>query len=113
MKLDSSVSAIVTGGASGLGGATVKALRAAGVKVVPYTPPRSWDMFEDYFGLLSADGFKTGLAVIEIIGAPQTESFWRAYLNNLPKREKWIIDVKYIRIVQNEKLRQKNPDWTK
>jgi hypothetical protein len=55
----------------------------------------------------------TGLAVIEIIGAPQTESFWRAYLNNLPKREKWIIDVKHIRIVQNEKLRQKNPDWTK
>jgi NAD(P)-dependent dehydrogenase (short-subunit alcohol dehydrogenase family) len=33
MKLDSSISAIVTGGASGLGGATVKALRAAGVKV--------------------------------------------------------------------------------
>ena len=33
MKLDSSVSAIVTGGASGLGGATVKALRALGVKV--------------------------------------------------------------------------------
>jgi hypothetical protein len=55
----------------------------------------------------------TGLAVIEIIGAPQTESFWRAYLNNLPKREKWIIDVKHIRIVQNEKLRQKNQDWLK
>jgi len=33
MKLDSSISAIVTGGASGLGGATVKALRKAGVKV--------------------------------------------------------------------------------
>ncbi len=33
MKLDSSISAIVTGGASGLGGATVKALRAHGVKV--------------------------------------------------------------------------------
>ena len=33
MKLDSSISAIVTGGASGLGGATVRALRAAGVKV--------------------------------------------------------------------------------
>jgi NAD(P)-dependent dehydrogenase (short-subunit alcohol dehydrogenase family) len=33
MKLDASVSAIVTGGASGLGGATVKALRAQGVKV--------------------------------------------------------------------------------
>lgn len=33
MKIDSSVSAVVTGGASGLGLATVKALRAAGVKV--------------------------------------------------------------------------------
>jgi NAD(P)-dependent dehydrogenase (short-subunit alcohol dehydrogenase family) len=33
MKLDSSISAIVTGGASGLGGATVRALRAKGVKV--------------------------------------------------------------------------------
>jgi NAD(P)-dependent dehydrogenase (short-subunit alcohol dehydrogenase family) len=33
MKLDSSISAIVTGGASGLGAATVKALRVQGVKV--------------------------------------------------------------------------------
>ena len=33
MKLDSSVSAIITGGASGLGEATVRALRAHGVKV--------------------------------------------------------------------------------
>jgi len=33
MKLDSSVSAIVTGGASGLGAATVRGLRALGVKV--------------------------------------------------------------------------------
>lgn len=33
MKLDSLISAIVTGGASGLGAATVKALRAQGVKV--------------------------------------------------------------------------------
>lgn len=33
MKLDSSISAIITGGASGLGAATVKALRAHGVKV--------------------------------------------------------------------------------
>src|SRR5262245_45970368 len=33
MKIDSSISAVVTGGASGLGLATVKALRAAGVKV--------------------------------------------------------------------------------
>ncbi len=55
----------------------------------------------------------TGLAVVEIIGAPQTESFWRAYLNNLPKREKWDITVKHIRIQQNEPLRQKNPDWAK
>lgn len=33
MKLDSSIAAVVTGGASGLGLATVKALRAEGVKV--------------------------------------------------------------------------------
>ncbi len=33
MKLDGSVSAVVTGGASGLGLATVNALRAQGVKV--------------------------------------------------------------------------------
>ncbi len=33
MKIDSSLAAIVTGGASGLGFATVKALRSAGVKV--------------------------------------------------------------------------------
>jgi NAD(P)-dependent dehydrogenase (short-subunit alcohol dehydrogenase family) len=33
MKLDPSIAAIVTGGASGLGGATVRALRAQGVKV--------------------------------------------------------------------------------
>ncbi|WP_293487321.1 SDR family NAD(P)-dependent oxidoreductase, partial [Parvibaculum sp.] len=33
MKLDGSISAVVTGGASGLGKATVTALRAAGVKV--------------------------------------------------------------------------------
>ena len=55
----------------------------------------------------------TGLAVIEIIGAPQTESFWRAYLNNLPKREKWNISIKYVRIIQNEPLRRKNPGWTR
>ncbi len=33
MKLDASVSAVVTGGASGLGEATVRALAAKGVKV--------------------------------------------------------------------------------
>jgi NAD(P)-dependent dehydrogenase (short-subunit alcohol dehydrogenase family) len=36
MKLDASVSAIVTGGASGLGEATVRALAAAGVKVAVF-----------------------------------------------------------------------------
>ena len=33
MKLDSSISAVVTGGASGLGAATARALAAKGVKV--------------------------------------------------------------------------------
>ena len=33
MKLDSSVSAVITGGASGLGAATARALAAKGVKV--------------------------------------------------------------------------------
>ncbi len=33
MKLDSSIAAVVTGGASGLGEATVRALAAQGVKV--------------------------------------------------------------------------------
>ena len=33
MKIDSSLAAVVTGGASGLGLATVKALRAAGANV--------------------------------------------------------------------------------
>ena len=33
MKLDASTSAVVTGGASGLGRATAEALAAAGVKV--------------------------------------------------------------------------------
>ena len=46
MKLDSSVSAVVTGGASGLGKATVTALRELGVKVAifdfnPETGPRT------------------------------------------------------------------------
>lgn len=40
------------------------ALRDAGATVVPYTPPRSWEMFDTYFGLLSADGFRTALGLI-------------------------------------------------
>ena len=38
MKIDSSLSAIVTGGASGLGLATVRALRDAGVKATTVWP---------------------------------------------------------------------------
>ena len=40
MKLDSSISAVVTGGASGLGGATVRALAAHGVKIAIFDLPR-------------------------------------------------------------------------
>ncbi len=36
MKLDSSVAAVVTGGASGLGAATARALAAKGVKVAVF-----------------------------------------------------------------------------
>jgi NAD(P)-dependent dehydrogenase (short-subunit alcohol dehydrogenase family) len=39
MKLDSSISAVVTGGASGLGGATVRALAAEGVKIAIFDLP--------------------------------------------------------------------------
>ena len=35
MKLDSSIAAVITGGASGLGAATARRLAAAGVKVAP------------------------------------------------------------------------------
>jgi NAD(P)-dependent dehydrogenase (short-subunit alcohol dehydrogenase family) len=52
MQIDSSISAIVTGGASGLGEATVRALRAAGAKVAIF------DMNE-----------QTGLATAEATGA--------------------------------------------
>jgi hypothetical protein len=53
----------------------------------------------------------TGLALVEIIAAPQTESFWRAYLEKLPRREHWIIDVQHVKIVRNNELHRKNPDW--
>src|SRR5579871_499553 len=40
MKLDSSISAVVTGGASGLGEATVRQLAAKGVKISIFDLPR-------------------------------------------------------------------------
>ena len=49
MKIDSSIAAIVTGGASGLGLATVKALRAAGVKVAIF------DLNEDIGEAMAAE----------------------------------------------------------
>ena len=49
MKLDSSISAIVTGGASGLGAATARALAAKGVKVAIF------DLQEDKGEALAAE----------------------------------------------------------
>lgn len=46
MKLDSSISAVVTGGASGLGEATVRALAAQGVKVAIFDLDRQQDRGE-------------------------------------------------------------------
>jgi NAD(P)-dependent dehydrogenase (short-subunit alcohol dehydrogenase family) len=46
MKLDSSVSAIVTGGASGLGGATVRRLAAEGVKIAIFDLDRQQEKAE-------------------------------------------------------------------
>jgi len=40
MQLDSSIAAVVTGGASGLGGATVRALASHGVKIAIFDLPR-------------------------------------------------------------------------
>jgi fatty acid amide hydrolase len=36
------------------------ALAAAGAEVIPWEPPRAWEMFDTYFGLMSADGVITG-----------------------------------------------------
>jgi NAD(P)-dependent dehydrogenase (short-subunit alcohol dehydrogenase family) len=41
MKLDSSISAVITGGASGLGAATARALAAKGVKVAIFDLQRT------------------------------------------------------------------------
>ncbi len=50
----------------------------------------------------------SGLAVIEIIGAPQTESYWRAYLNNLPKHEILLQKGHEPRVIINQELRKKH-----
>jgi hypothetical protein len=52
------------------------------------------------------------LAVIEIIAAPQTESFWRAYLHHLPKKEMLLKKEAAARVLPNENLRKKHPDWS-
>lgn len=44
--------------------AAADALAAAGADVVPYAPPRSWDMVATYFGLLSADGTRTARDIV-------------------------------------------------
>jgi NAD(P)-dependent dehydrogenase (short-subunit alcohol dehydrogenase family) len=46
MKLDSSISAVVTGGASGLGEATVRQLAAKGVKIAIFDLPRQQEKAE-------------------------------------------------------------------
>jgi len=47
-------------------------------------------------------------AVVEIIAAPQTESFWRAYINNMPKRELLLLENGQLKILPNAPLREKN-----
>lgn len=47
-----------------------EALEAAGAEVVPFSPTGSWEMFDTYFGLLSADGFGTALGILD--GTPIT-----------------------------------------
>ncbi len=54
---------------------------------------------------------ETRLAVIEIIAAPQTETFWRAYVENFPKYEDAQWQKENIKLLPNSELRKKNPDW--
>lgn len=48
-----------------------RALEAAGARVVPYAPARSWELVETYFGLMGADAFTTAGAQLE--GEPWTQ----------------------------------------
>ena len=50
----------------------------------------------------------SGVAVLEIIGAPQVEPYWRAYLNNLPKHEVILQKGKQPVIKLNSELRKKH-----
>jgi hypothetical protein len=51
------------------------------------------------------------VAVVEIVGSPQTETFWRAYLDKLPKRELLLQKSGEARVVPSKILREKHADW--
>ena len=48
---------------------------------------------------------QTNEALIEVIGAPRSQTFWRAYLEKLPKTK---VNVQ---VTPNDKLHNKYPDW--
>ncbi|MCW5549297.1 MAG: hypothetical protein KIT44_10075 [Opitutaceae bacterium] len=48
---------------------------------------------------------QTNEALIEIIGEPRSQTFWRAYLEGLPKTK---VNVQ---VTPNDKLHNKYPDW--
>lgn len=48
---------------------------------------------------------QTNEALIEIIGEPQSQTYWRAYLEGLPKTK---VNVQ---VTPNDKLHSKYPDW--
>jgi hypothetical protein len=48
---------------------------------------------------------QTNEALIEVIGSPQSVTFWRAYLEKLPRTK---VDVQ---VTPNDTIRNKYPDW--
>lgn len=53
-------------------------------------------------------------AGFEVIGAPQTETYWRAYLDQMPRPGKPATGSTRktkAKVVPNKKLREKYPDW--
>ena len=48
---------------------------------------------------------RTNEALIEIVGEPRSQTFWRAYLEKLPKTK---VNVQ---VTPNDKLHNKYPDW--